>query len=266
MTEIPRDTTWGVVREQINEFLNQPAIIGPQGPPGPPGADGDEGPPGPPGTTDYEDLVNKPTLGSAAAQDVTAFATAAQGAKADAAAPLASPSFTGTASFADVPNFAGARAPMTGVLGPGTALSTLVDDGFFRLTSGHPDLPDADAEHSSLIVANGSTGDVVSQMLVSIGTNGKTWVRTATGIGTTPVWVPWRWLVTSTDYNSTQITHGGGTVSSALALLAPLASPALTGVPTAPTATVGTNTTQIATMAAVQAAMAAVLTSEILTT
>jgi hypothetical protein len=35
-------------------------------------------------------------------------------------------------------------------------------------------------------------------------------------------------------------------------LLAPLASPALTGTPTAPTATPGTNTTQIATMAALQ--------------
>lgn len=67
------------------------------------------------------------------------------------------------------------------------------------------------------------------------------------------------------DYTSMQITHGAGTVSSALALLAPLSSPALTDTPTAPTAPVGTNTTQIATMAAIQAAMSAVLTSEILT-
>jgi len=127
------------------------------------------------------------------------------GAALDARAPLASPSFTGTASFADVPNFAGARAPMTGVLGSGAALSTLVDDGFFRLTSGHPDLPDADAANGSLTVANGSAGDVVSQILVSIGTNGKTWVRTGTGIETTPVWVPWRWLVTSTDLLTSEI-------------------------------------------------------------
>lgn len=41
----------------------------------------------------------------------------------------------------------------------------------------------------------------------------------------------------------------------ALALKAPLASPALTGVPTAPTATGGTNTTQIATTAFVTAAI-----------
>jgi hypothetical protein len=39
------------------------------------------------------------------------------------------------------------------------------------------------------------------------------------------------------------------TMSNALALKAPLASPALTGIPTAPTATAGTNTTQVATTA-----------------
>lgn len=43
------------------------------------------------------------------------------------------------------------------------------------------------------------------------------------------------------------------TVTNALALKAPLASPALTGTPTAPTAAGGTNTTQIATTAFVQA-------------
>lgn len=47
----------------------------------------------------------------------------------------------------------------------------------------------------------------------------------------------------------------------ALALKAPLASPALSGVPTAPTAAPGTNTNQIATMAAVQAAIASVIGS-----
>lgn len=47
----------------------------------------------------------------------------------------------------------------------------------------------------------------------------------------------------------------------ALALKAPLASPALTGVPTAPTAPLGTNTQQIATMAAVQAAIANLIAS-----
>lgn len=48
------------------------------------------------------------------------------------------------------------------------------------------------------------------------------------------------------------------TMTNALALKAPLASPALTGTPTAPTATGGTNTTQIATTAFVAAAVSAV--------
>lgn len=43
------------------------------------------------------------------------------------------------------------------------------------------------------------------------------------------------------------------------ALLAPLASPPLTGIPTAPTAALGTNTTQIATMAAIKAAIDALI-------
>ncbi len=47
-----------------------------------------------------------------------------------------------------------------------------------------------------------------------------------------------------------------GTVTSSLALKAPLASPALTGTPTAPTASAGTNTTQIATTAFVTSAVA----------
>ena len=48
-------------------------------------------------------------------------------------------------------------------------------------------------------------------------------------------------------------------VDSALALKAPLASPALTGVPTAPTAAAGTNTTQLATTAFVTSANTAQL-------
>lgn len=47
-----------------------------------------------------------------------------------------------------------------------------------------------------------------------------------------------------------------GTVTTALADKAPIASPALTGVPTAPTAAAGTNTTQIATTAYVQDSLA----------
>src|ERR1017187_2469370 len=41
------------------------------------------------GVSDYNALTNKPTLGTAAAQNIGAFATATQGAKADAAMPAA---------------------------------------------------------------------------------------------------------------------------------------------------------------------------------
>ena len=51
------------------------------------------------------------------------------------------------------------------------------------------------------------------------------------------------------------------TVTNNLALKAPLANPALTGTPTAPTATSGTNTTQIATTAYVQSEIAGFSTS-----
>lgn len=51
---------------------------------------------------------------------------------------------------------------------------------------------------------------------------------------------------------TTTIAPSQNAVHDALALKAPLASPALTGTPTAPTATTGTNTTQIATTAFVE--------------
>ncbi len=51
------------------------------------------------------------------------------------------------------------------------------------------------------------------------------------------------------------------TINNALALKAPLASPALTGIPTAPTAAQGSNNTQIATTAYVRAAISALVGS-----
>lgn len=55
--------------------------------------------------------------------------------------------------------------------------------------------------------------------------------------------------------------NGVDGLAAALALLAPLLSPALTGTPTAPTASPGTNSTQIATTGFVAAAIAALLNS-----
>jgi hypothetical protein len=57
------------------------------------------------------------------------------------------------------------------------------------------------------------------------------------------------------------ITNEASARSTADALLAPLASPALTGVPTAPSPIAATNTTQIATTAFVQAALALLINS-----
>ena len=51
---------------------------------------------------DYDDLSNKPTLGTAAAKDVGFFATAAQGTKADDAMPKAGGVFTGAVTFDEV--------------------------------------------------------------------------------------------------------------------------------------------------------------------
>jgi len=53
--------------------------------------------------------------------------------------------------------------------------------------------------------------------------------------------------------NTTAIATETARALAAEALLAPLASPALTGTPTAPTAAAGTSTTQLATTAFVQA-------------
>jgi hypothetical protein len=56
----------------------------------------------------YNDLTGKPTLGTAAATNSTAYATAAQGATADAALPKAGGTMTGAISFAAGQTFPGA--------------------------------------------------------------------------------------------------------------------------------------------------------------
>jgi len=94
----PRDIyVWDAVN---SEWDNVGPLEGPQGdvgPQGPQGIQGEAGPQGqqgiqgetgqagPPGTTDYNDLENRPALGTAAATDAADYATAAQGETADTA-------------------------------------------------------------------------------------------------------------------------------------------------------------------------------------
>ena len=75
---------------------------------------------------------------------------------------------------------------------------------------------------------------------------------------------PRRHAYTHTDGGSDEITLTQAQITglaAALALLAPLASPALTGNPTAPTQSAGNNSTRIATTAFVKAAIDALIAS-----
>lgn len=81
----------GSEQDFIDSLKGERGEQGIQGVPGADGADGEQGPKGDkgdkgdPGTTDYDELINKPDLGTAAFADSSSFATAAQGAKADTA-------------------------------------------------------------------------------------------------------------------------------------------------------------------------------------
>jgi hypothetical protein len=69
------------------------------------------------------------------------------------------------------------------------------------------------------------------------------------------------WPLTTDLATQAELDSEVSTRAAADALLAPLASPALTGVPTAPSAAAATDTTQIATTAFVQAALALLINS-----
>lgn len=140
----------GTESEWLASLKGDPGEKGDKGAPGDDGADGTNGESayqiwldngntgseqdfldslvGPAGTTDYNDLQNKPTLGTAAAADVSAFATAAQGALADTAVqPGDLPSAPTWTTISGKPAFvaegANAAAART-ALGLGTAATT----------------------------------------------------------------------------------------------------------------------------------------------
>lgn len=101
----------------------------------------------------YADLTGKPTLGTAAAQDVTAFATAAQGAKADSAVqPAALASYATTAALTS--GLAGKVATTTTV--NGHALSANVTLSASDV-SALPTALSATATSNVVVVAHGAT-------------------------------------------------------------------------------------------------------------
>ena len=175
----------------------------------------------------YADLTGKPTLGTAAAQNTSAFDAAGAAGSAQSAAiaaaatdattkvnteaaaraaadallaPLASPSLTGT--------------PTAPTAAPGTNTTQLANTAFVA------------AAVAALINASPGALDTLKELADAIGDD----------------------------------ANYAATITTALALKAPLASPVLTGNPTAPTPTPGDNDTSIATTAFVQAALAAWLT------
>lgn len=134
-------------------------------------------------------------------------------------APLASPTFTGT--------------PLAPTAAGGTNTTQVATTAFVQASN--PAATETVAGHVELA----TTGEA------STGTDT---VRAVTPAG----------LKAVADTKAASVhTHAQSDITgltTALGLLAPLASPALTGTPTAPTAAGGTNTTQVATTAFVQAA------------
>lgn len=92
----------------------------------------------------------------------------------------------------------------------------------------------------------GDTGDAAPNTIWQYSADGTTW--------TTSVPDGVRYMRESTDNGATWSTAVELPSVAALALKAPLASPALTGIPTAPTAAQGTDTTQLATCSFVNSA------------
>ncbi|WP_036647300.1 phage tail protein [Paenibacillus wynnii] len=168
--------------------------------------------------------------------------------------------------------------PKTVTLTSGTNLNTVVNSGFYRLTTAHAN--DPGAQDGQLIVSGGL--DTIIQIAISYTSGNNMYVRggTPAEVGGTGSWGAWTSIAklaspaftgmptaptAAAGTNTTQLATTAFVeavrviLATADALKAPLASPALTGVPTAPTAALGTNTTQIATMAAIQAAIAALI-------
>ena len=234
------------------------------------------------GTGALQFLVSPIAPTPATADNSTSLATTAF-VKAQAYAPLASPTFTGV--------------PAAPTAAPGTSTTQLATTAFvqaaasaagvqtFNTRSGAVTLTNADVTG---VLLPSSTNPLMNGT-VAIGTSG-TWARadhvhpidtsraplaspTFTGVPAGPTAAPGTnttQFATTAFVTAADIAAAGVTLfntrSGAITLIAAdvtaaggalLASPAFTGTPTAPTATAGTSTTQLATTAFVQAAAAA---------
>lgn len=148
------------------------------------------------------------------------------------AAPLASPTFTGT--------------PAAPTASPGTNTTQVSTTAFVQ------------AAIAALVASSPAALNTLNELAAALG-NDPNFATTVTNLlaGKAPLTSP---ALTGTPTaptasqadNSTKIATTAY-VDTGLALKAPLASPTLTGTPAAPTAAVGTNTTQLATTAFVNA-------------
>lgn len=111
---------------------------------------------------DYDDLSNKPTLGTAAAKDVGFFATAAQGTKADDAMPKAGGTFTGkiTLDKGAAEPFAAMPANEINMANGGCQTRTLTANAAFTASM-------SDGDSVLLFLSGGDTYDVTSWPVAS---------------------------------------------------------------------------------------------------
>ena len=148
------------------------------------------------GVTSYNDLTNKPTLGTAAATDATAYATAAQGAKADSAlqSGTAIANISGLQTALDGKQAAGSYAPATGI-SPTAISGTAVVDSDARLTNSRQPTSHKSSHATGGVdaispadIGASATGHThpLSQIEQSSATNGQVPVWNST----TSAWVP----------------------------------------------------------------------------
>jgi len=171
--------------------------------------------------------------------------TAAQAMTLLGAAPLASPTFTGTVTIpagASISGYAPLASPtFTGIPAAPTPISTTNTTQIATTAFVQSVVSGLATGVTSVTAGTGLTGGGTGAVTVSVATNGITNALAAQ-------------MATNTlKGNNTGATANAAdlTVAQVMTLLgaAPIASPSFTGIPLAPTATVGTNTTQIATTA-----------------